>query len=644
MDKKKLFFIDAYALIYRSYYAFIRNPRINSKGENTSAIFGFINTLEDVLATENPTHIGIAFDPPGPTFRHEAYEEYKAQRESTPEDIKRSVPIIKEIIKAYRIPILEVEKYEADDVIGTLATQAGEKQIPTYMLTSDKDYGQLVTDNVFMYRPKYKGGYEVLGPEQIKNKFKIEDPTQVVDILALMGDASDNIPGCPGIGEVRAQRLIEEFGSVENLIANTNQLKGAMKKNIEENAKSITFSKFLATIKKDVPIELKLDELIREQEDEEKIKAIFEKLEFRTFLRRKYPEDNQSAPTLFNQTNSKDKKVKEAIQGDLFSNFEEEYTGDEKNRKDLPSDKEVFSYKLIDNQKSIAELIPILASQKEIALDTETTGIEPMEAELVGFSFSYQPNEAFYIPVSENKEEAKKIVEKFKPVFENPEIIKIGQNIKYDIIILKRYGINIKGPLFDTMIAHYVIQPELRHGMDYLAEIYLNHQTIPIEHLIGPKGKNQKTMRDLTPEEVYSYACEDADITFRLKEKLEKELKENDLEYLFYNIEMPLVPVLVEMEINGVRLDTDALKKISKKLTNRLISLEEKIHEIAGVDFNVSSPKQVGEILFEHMKLDDKAKKTKSGQYVTSEEVLLKIKISTKLLERYWSLEDLENY
>ena len=634
MNKEKLFFIDAYALIYRSYYAFIRNPRINSKGENTSAIFGFVNTLEDVLATENPTHIGIAFDPPGPTFRHEAYEEYKAQRESTPEDIKKSVPIIKEIIKAYRIPILEVESYEADDVIGTLATQAGKKQIPTYMLTSDKDYGQLVTDNIFMYRPKHKGGYEVLGIEEIKNKFKIENPTQVIDILALMGDASDNIPGCPGIGEVRAQRLIEEFGSVENLIANTNQLKGTMKKNIEENIKGITFSKFLATIKKDVPIELKLDELIREQEDEEKIKEIFEELEFRTFLRRKYPEENQSAPTLFDQTNLKKKDIKEAIQGDLFSNFVEEHTGNEKNRKDLALENNVIKYKLIDNQKAIDELASILCSKKEIALDTETTGTEPMEAELVGFSFSYQPNEAFYIPVPEKKEDAKKIVEKFKTIFENPEIVKIGQNIKYDIIILKRYGINIQGPLFDTMIAHYLIQPELRHGMDYLAEIYLNHQTIPIEHLIGPKGKNQKTMRDLTPEEVYFYACEDADITFRLKEKLEKELKENDLEYLFYNIEMPLVPVLVEMEVNGVRLDTEALKKISKKLTDRLISLEEKIHTIAGTNFNVSSPKQVGEILFDHMKLDDKAKKTKSGQYVTSEEVLLKYKNKHEIVEK----------
>lgn len=631
---EKLFFIDAYALIYRSYYAFIRNPRINSKGENTSAIFGFINTLEEVLSTENPTHIGIAFDPPGPTFRHEAYEEYKAQREETPEDIKKSVPLIKEIIKAYRIPILEVERYEADDVIGTLATQAGKKKIPTYMLTSDKDYGQLVSDHVFMYRPKHKGGYEVLGIEEIKNKFKIKDPIQVIDILALMGDASDNIPGCPGIGEVRAQRLIEEFESVENLIANTDQLKGAMKKNIEENVKGITFSKYLATIKKDVPIELKLDELVREKEDEQKIKEIFEALEFRTLLRRKYPDDQQSTPTLFNQTTPKKESAKGPVQGHLFANFEEGSTADEKNRKDLPLEKSDINYKLIENQESIDDLARILNSQKEIALDTETTGTEPMEAELVGFSFSYQPNEAFYIPVPEKKEEAKKIVEKFKSVFENPAIVKIGQNIKYDIIILKRYGVDIQGPLFDTMIAHYVIQPELRHGMDYLAEIYLNHQTIPIEHLLGPKGKNQKNMRDLTPEEIYFYACEDADITLRLKEKLEQELKENDLEYLFYNIEMPLVPVLVEMEVNGVRLDTDALQKTSKKLTNRLIALEETIHKIAGINFNVSSPKQVGEILFDRMKLDDKAKKTKSGQYVTSEEVMLKYKNKHEIVEK----------
>ena len=629
MEQKKLFFIDAYALIYRSYYALIRNPRINSKGFNTSAIMGFVNTLEEILKNENPTHIGIAFDPPGPTFRHEAYEEYKAQREETPEDIRKSVPIIKEIIKAYNIPILEVQGYEADDVIGTLATQAGNQSIPTYMLTSDKDYGQLVSDSVFMYRPKHKGGYEVLGVEEIKTKFKISDPKQVIDILALMGDASDNIPGCPGVGEVFSQRLINQFGSVENLIEHSSELKGAMKKKVEENVETIKFSKFLATIKKDVPIELKLNELIREKEDEDKIKEIFQELEFKTLLNRKYPDEQLSTPTLFNNLNKN-----EPTQGNLFTDFEGSYSSEDKNRKDLPLENIEKDYKLIDNQESISELAQILSNQKEIALDTETTNTDPMNAELVGFSFSYQSNEAFYIPVPKEKEEAQKILANFKSILENPEIVKIGQNIKYDLIVLSNYDVQVQGKLFDTMIAHYVIQPELRHGMDYLAEIYLNHQTIPIEHLIGPKGKNQKSMRDLSPEDVYKYACEDADITLQLKYKLEEDLKRNNSEELFYTIEMPLVPVLVEMERNGVRLDTTALKNTSEKLTAKLIQLEDEIHSLAGIDFNVSSPKQVGETLFDHMKLDEKAKKTKSGQYTTSEEVLLKYKNKHEIVEK----------
>ncbi len=629
MEQKKLFFIDAYALIYRSYYALIRNPRINSKGFNTSAIMGFVNTLEEILKNENPTHIGIAFDPPGPTFRHEAYEEYKAQREETPEDIRKSVPIIKEIIKAYNIPILEVQGYEADDVIGTLATQAGNQSIPTYMLTSDKDYGQLVSDSVFMYRPKHKGGYEVLGVEEIKTKFKINDPKQVIDILALMGDASDNIPGCPGVGEVFSQRLINQFGSVENLIEHSSELKGAMKKKVEENVETIKFSKFLATIKKDVPIELKLNELIREKEDEDKIKEIFQELEFKTLLNRKYPDEQLSTPTLFNNLNKN-----EPTQGNLFTDFEGSYSSEDKNRKDLPLENIEKDYKLIDNQESISELAQILSNQKEIALDTETTNTDPMNAELVGFSFSYQSNEAFYIPVPKEKEEAQKILANFKSILENPEIVKIGQNIKYDLIVLSNYDVQVQGKLFDTMIAHYVIQPELRHGMDYLAEIYLNHQTIPIEHLIGPKGKNQKSMRDLSPEDVYKYACEDADITLQLKYKLEEDLKRNNSEELFYTIEMPLVPVLVEMERNGVRLDTTALKNTSEKLTAKLIQLEDEIHSLAGIDFNVSSPKQVGETLFDHMKLDEKAKKTKSGQYTTSEEVLLKYKNKHEIVEK----------
>lgn len=631
-NDNKLFLLDAYALIYRAYYAFIKNPRITSKGFNTSAILGFVNTLEDVLRKENPTHIGVAFDPPGPTFRHEAYEAYKAQREETPEAIRLSVPIIKDIIKAYNIPILEVMGYEADDVIGTLATQAGTKGITTYMMTPDKDYGQLVTDNVFIYRPKYGDKeFEVMGPEQVKAKYNIDSPTQIIDMLGLMGDASDNIPGCPGVGEKTAQKLISEFGSIENLLENTDKLKGALKTKVETNKEMITFSKFLATIKIDVPIELNMDSLVRENCDEETLRKIFEELEFRTLTERifKREKGTPAEPTKQAKTGP--------IQGNLFDVFPTEGTEEQKYSNLTRLDSLNYDYQLIDNEEERARLIQLLLTSEILCLDTETSGMDPMECNLVGMSFSIKENQAFYVPIPPERNEALKIINEFKPVFENEKSLKIGQNMKFDMLILRNYEIEVKGKLFDTMVAHYVIQPELRHGMDYLAEIYLNYQTIHIDELIGPKGKNQKSMRDLPPQDVYLYACEDADVTLKLKTILEKELKKYGAEQLFYEIEMPLVPVLAEIEFNGVRIDTEALKQSSAHFTIKMQEIEQEIYQLAGEEFNIASPKQVGEVLFDKMKIVEKAKKTKTGQYVTSEEVLESLKgkheIIAKILE-----------
>lgn len=635
-SKDKLFLLDAYALIYRAYYAFIKNPRINSKGMNTSAILGFVNTLEEVLKKENPSHIGVAFDPSGPTFRHLAFEQYKAQREETPEAIRLSVPIIKEIIQAYRIPILEVSGFEADDVIGTLALKASAKGIITYMMTPDKDYGQLVRDNTFMYRPRHSGGFEVMGVEEIINKFNIKSPEQVIDILGLMGDSSDNIPGCPGVGEKTAQKLIGEFGSIENLLKQTNQLKGALKTKIESNIEQITFSKFLATIKTDVPIELDMESLVREKPNEEALRNIFEELEFRNLIDRVLDNENNkiaplqkksNSPTLFPEMNM-------PIQGDLFAEITEEETNDGKKTILEALNPSKVSYQLIENEEKRSEIIQILSTKKIIALDTETTSPDAMNAELVGISFSYAENQAYYIPIPENHEEALKIVQEFREVYENEETLKVGQNIKYDMIVLANYGIEVKGELFDTMVAHYVLQPELRHNMDYLAEIYLSYTTIHIEELIGPKGKSQKNMRELQPKDVYLYACEDADITLQLKNILEKELKSNGVEELFYKIEMPLVPVLVEIERNGVLLDTKALQQSSTHFSSLMQSLEQEIIEMAGESFNISSPKQVGEILFDKLKISDKAKKTKTGQYVTSEEVLESLRNKNIIVEK----------
>ena len=615
----KLFLIDAYALIYRSYYAFIKNPRINSKGMNTSAIFGFINSLEDVLKRENPTHIAVGFDPKGPTFRHEAYEQYKAQRQETPEDIRKSVPFIKDIIEAYNIPILEVPRYEADDVIGTVAKQAEKEGFEVYMMTPDKDYGQLVSEHIFMYRPRFGGDYEIMGVPEVLDKYGLTSVDQVIDLLGLMGDSSDNIPGCPGVGEKTAQKLLAEFGTIENLLENTDKLKGSLQKKVMENMEQIRFSKFLATIKVDVPIRLDMNSLVREQADEDTLRKIFEELEFRTLMERIFKKESSPASpiagTLFNQENG-------PVQGNLFEEFTPDHTNEEKKSNLESLNSLSYDYQLIDTEEKRNEIIKKLLTSEILALDTETTGTDPMDAELVGMSFSITENQAFYVPVPAEREEAIKIVREFEPVFKNEKSLKVGQNIKYDMLVLQNYGIEVRGKLFDTMVAHYVLQPELRHNMDYLAEIYLHYQTIHIDELIGPRGKNQKNMRDLPPEEVYKYACEDADITLKLKNVLEEELKKQGVEHLFYEIEMPLVRVLANLESNGVRIDTEALKQTSEHFTVRLQEIEKEIYELAEETFNIASPKQVGEILFDKLKITDKAKKTKTGQYVTSEEVL----------------------
>ena len=618
---EKLFLLDAYALIYRAYYAFIKNPRINSKGLNTSAILGFVNTLEEVLTKEQPSHIGIAFDPSGPTFRHEAYEQYKAQREETPEGIRTAVPYIKDIIRAYRIPILEVPGYEADDVIGTLARQADARGVDTFMMTPDKDYGQLVTDHVKMYRPKYGDKeFEVLGVEEVKEKYGLTSPTQVIDMLGLMGDSADNIPGCPGVGEKTATKLIQQFGSIENLLAGTDQLKGALKTKIENNKEQIEFSKFLATIKTDVPIELDMEQLKKEEPDEEKLRSLFEELEFRTLLDRKFKKENpQPAQDLF--------------QGTLFADFTADSPEDSKNSSLTKYNKADFDYQLIDTEEKRKKIIDLFLTNDFLSLDTETTGTDPISAKLVGLSFSIRENQAFYVPIPQNDEEAQKIVNEFKPIYENENILKIGQNIKYDLLVLQNYGVELKGKIFDTMIAHYLLQPELHHGMDYMAEVYLNYQTIHIEELIG-KGKNQKNMADLPPTAVYEYACEDADVTLKLKNILEAQLKENDCDRLFWEIEMPLMPVLAYMERNGVCIDREGLKETSRLYTEEMNRIEQEIHELAGTDFNIASPKQVGEVLFDRLKIVDKPKKTKTGQYVTSEEVLESLRTKHPVVEK----------
>lgn len=624
----KLFLIDAYALIYRSYYAFLKNPRINSKGMNTSAIFGFINSLEDVLKRENPTHIAVAFDPKGPTFRHEAYELYKAQREETPEVIRQSVPIIKDIIEAYNIPILEVPRFEADDVIGTISKQAEKEGFDVFMMTPDKDYGQLVSDHIFMYRPKFGGDYEIMGVKEVLNKYSLTSVDQVIDLLGLMGDSSDNIPGCPGVGEKTAQKLLEEYGSIENLLENTDKLKGALQKRVTENVEQIRFSKFLATIKTDVPIQFDAVKCVREKPNEARLTEIYTELEFRTFINKLTAEEKKPAPA---------KVAKGPVQGSLFDIFapEEPSVPKYSTLADLKSI--AHTYHLVDNEEKRENLGRFLLSQEFFAFDTETDGIDPLTAGLVGMSFAVKENEAWYVPVPADTEEAAKVIAHFSPALQNPQSLKIGQNIKFDILVLRKYGVRVAGPLFDTMIAHYLLNPELRHGMDYLADTYLKYKTIPIEKLIGPKGKNQLSMRDVPIAQIAEYAAEDADVTLKLKNYFAPELKKEGLESLFFDIEMPLIYVLAEMEETGVKLDTVALKQSSDVLTGELNKLEKEIHELAGVKFNINSTKQVGEILFERLKIEEKAKKTKTGSYSTSEDILEKMRskhpIVGKLLE-----------
>lgn len=606
---KKFYLLDAYALIYRAYYGLIRSPRINSKGQNTSAIFGFLTTLNEVLQKEQPDLLAIGFDPAGHTFRHELFPEYKAQREATPEDIKRAVPIIKDLIKAYRIPILEVPGFEADDVIGTMAKAAVREGYEVRMITPDKDYAQLVEPNLLMQRPGHGNApWEILGPQEVCEKYGLQSPLQVIDYLALMGDAADNIPGCPGVGPKTATTLLQQFGSCEDIIAHSSELKGAVRKKIEEHVDEIKLSKILTTIKIDVPLQYDFEQFKIEEPDKEALRQIFTELEFRSFLTKLDgpQKSSKSAP----------------VELSLFGSEPIEDKGNDSERLFSRLENLSYKYKLIENETEAKELSDFLLTNEIFSLDTETTSIEALDAKLVGLSFSTEDFRAWYVPVSRETEKAKKILDIFRPVYENPKILKVGQNLKYDLTVLANYGIHLSGPLFDTMLAHYLIQPELRHNMDYLAEIYLNYKTIHIEELIGPKGRGQKNMGDLEPKDIYKYACEDADVTLRLMKPLAEELRKNSLEEVFQNIEMPLMPVLARMERNGVVLDTDTLKEVENDFTARLQTLEKDIYKLAGHEFTINSPRQVGEVLFGELKLSEKVKKTKSGQYSTSEEVL----------------------
>lgn len=628
MNNNKLFLLDAYALIYRAYYAFIRNPRINSKGQNTSAVFGFVNTLEEILRKENPTHIAVVFDSPLPSFRHIKYEEYKAQREPTPEDIKASIPIIKEILQTYNIPILEIPGYEADDVIGTIAKKMATQKVNVYMMTPDKDYVQLVDDHIFIYKPRYgNNDFDILDKEKVLEKYSLSHPMQMIDMLALMGDTSDNIPGCPGIGPKTAQKLLKEFGSVENILNNTDKLKGAIKNKIEENKDRILFSKFLATIKTDVPIEVKIEDFKRKEIDEEALKRIFKELEFRSLLTRVLKNESQK------------KGTKKPVQGMLFENettkFENNTTEPHSLSENTPSIHSTqHTYRMVKEEKKLIELCNKICSQKSVCFDTETTGVNPLLSELVGLSFAYKEGEAYYVPIDDDREKAQQKVDIFRPFFEDEKIEKVGQNIKYDILELRNYDIQVKGKLFDTMIAHYLINPEIPHGMDYMAKMYLNYTTIHIDELIGPKGKNQKNMRDIDQETVCKYAAEDADITLKLKNILEKELRENKLEQLFNEIESPLIYVLADMEWTGVRLDLEALEQLAEEYRKEMNQIEKEIIEMAGIEFNINSPKQIGEILFDKMKIIDNPKKTKTGQYSTSENELEKLRSKHPIIEK----------
>lgn len=619
---EKLYLLDGYALIFRAYYALIRSPRINSKGENTSAIFGFVNTLEDVLRNAHPNYLAVAFDPAGGTFRHEAYPEYKAQRDATPEDIKRSVPVIKEILQAYNIPILEVPGFEADDVIGTLAKKAESIGLSVQMVTPDKDYAQLVSPNITMCRPGHGAkGMELLGPAEVCEKYGVGAPENVIDYLSLTGDAADNIPGCPGVGEKTAKTLLADFCNVETLIENAGQLKGALKKKIEENVEKIRFSKFLVTIRTDVPIDFDAERFKVKEADKERLQKIYERLEFRSFIKKM-----QNADKVLKNTPQ---------QRSLFDEFPTEVQEEEFHANLRGFEAGSVNYQLIDNIEDIRKYCDKILTSDFVAFDTETTSLDVLDAELVGMSFATAEGEAAYVPVPANREEAQKIVDAFRPFFHSEKIMKVGQNIKFDLNVLANYGIEISAPMFDTMLAHYILQPEQRHNMDYLAEIYLNYRTIHIEELIGEKkGGGQKNMRDLSPTLIRDYACEDADITLRLMRPLREELEKNNQLDVFQNIEMPLMPVLAEMERNGVRIDTAALEDTGNAFRTEMEQLEKEIFEMAGHEFLLTSPRQVGEVLFGEMGLNEKARKTKSGQYSTSEEELEKIRHKHPIVDK----------
>lgn len=621
----KLILIDAYALIFRAYYGLIRNPRINSKGMNTSAVMGFCNTLHEVLTKEQPRYVGVAFDH-GKTFRHDAFPAYKAQRDATPEDISRSVPYIRRILEAMHIPALQADGFEADDVIGTLATTAGQKGILTYMLTPDKDYGQLITERVHMYKPRHGGGYEIVGPEQIQEKYGIASASQVVDVLALMGDAADNYPGCPGVGEKTAAKLIQQFGCVEELLLHTDQLKGKQREKVEAAAADIKMSKFLATIRTDVPLTFDLDALTLKPYDESALREIFAELEFKTMAQKWLGKTASAAPQQLDLFAPAAAPVPEETPTTPLTSYNEA----------------LCHHQLVENEAQAKELCSLLLTKEKVAIDTETTSPNAMEAQLVGMSFATEKGKAWYVAVPQDISAAQHIVEIFRPLFEHPTLLKVGQNIKYDLEVLSHYHVEVAGPLFDTMIAHYLLQPELRHNMDFMAESLLNYRTIHIEALIGPAGKGQRNMAELPPQDILAYAAEDADITLQLQEVLQPKLAEAGVEQLFWEVEMPLVRVLTDMELTGVRIDTAALSDTAHEFSQRMHKHEQRAWELAGEQFNLSSPKQVGEILFSKMKLVDKPRKTKTGQYVTSEEVLQSLRDRSPVVEEILSYRGLK--